>query len=489
MVGNHGFPNSNGMGDDSALEVALALMRSPPMRNSLRLRPLPEDISDVIELAARIPGRIETAAHRSGESPEYVLEAARFYVREMMLFSGADAYRVLGVSPDAHAEQIKSHYRHLQHWLHPDRRGDDWESIFSTRINAAWSELRSPARRAAYDDMRAKAAPNGIVTLTSIRSTAVGWQPMALSTSTRWRNWILLAAATAACLWLMMLTERRARLPAPDWNSSIGQHDQAKSGLQAATGSAVPAQAKERAMSSGDQPHAIHVQPHESIPFPAESVPALLATQPIGNTDVATMQWQASKPAQSPSGKNASNLQQVECLTGEPRVCLHPLPTNPDNPALLEAEHSEIDLLPQPADRTLEAPAAFSGNQDGDSPSSIMQADEVPLERVQLAHHLGLELTRYLASDTSHVPPIWHSVSVQDAAALLRDRLTAQAANTKGTVQFGNANWRITANQATMTTKIRSREQTIRDHSLLRAQMTWHQGMWLVNQLEVEALP
>ena len=105
--------------DGNALEVALALWRIPSMRWSLRQRPLPNDVGEVIELATGAPERLAKAAARTDEPPAQVLEAARFYVREVLLCAGSDAYRVLGVSHDAAPEQIKAHHRALQHWLHP----------------------------------------------------------------------------------------------------------------------------------------------------------------------------------------------------------------------------------------------------------------------------------------------------------------------------------------------------------------------------------
>src|SRR3970040_2382745 len=146
--------------DGEALEVALALWRMPSMRTALRQRSLPDDGGEVIELAAGASGRIAQAAARADTTPGHLLEAVRFYASEILMHDGADAYRVLGVAPGAAPAQIKAHHRALQQWLHPDRRGDEWASLYATRVNVAWGELRSPERRAAYDARMAEPSPS-----------------------------------------------------------------------------------------------------------------------------------------------------------------------------------------------------------------------------------------------------------------------------------------------------------------------------------------
>ncbi|MBL0229036.1 DnaJ domain-containing protein [Thermomonas sp.] len=81
-------------------------------------------------------------------------EAAQFYVREVLFFAQADAYRVLGVDADASDASIKAHHRLLQHWLHPDRLDNEDDAIFASRVNVAWNRLRNQARRRAYDEDR-----------------------------------------------------------------------------------------------------------------------------------------------------------------------------------------------------------------------------------------------------------------------------------------------------------------------------------------------
>ena len=67
-----------------------------------------------------------------------------------------DPYRILGVSRDASAEEVKRRWRDLAREHHPDRApGDAQEQERLTgrmaRINAAYDVLRDPVRRARHD--------------------------------------------------------------------------------------------------------------------------------------------------------------------------------------------------------------------------------------------------------------------------------------------------------------------------------------------------
>lgn len=66
-----------------------------------------------------------------------------------------DYYRVVGVAPDASLDAIKNAYRTLARKLHPDvNKQADAERRF-TDLGEAYEALKDPAKRAAYDQLRA----------------------------------------------------------------------------------------------------------------------------------------------------------------------------------------------------------------------------------------------------------------------------------------------------------------------------------------------
>ena len=102
-----------------ALDWALALARVPGERHALRQRPLPGGMDTVMQIAGGSHAAvIQDAAAYASMAPAEVVEAARFYLREMLFFPDADVYRVLGLASEASDEQIKHHHRLLQQWLH-----------------------------------------------------------------------------------------------------------------------------------------------------------------------------------------------------------------------------------------------------------------------------------------------------------------------------------------------------------------------------------
>ena len=199
-----------------ALEIALALWRAPSRRTALQQRPLPRDVAGLMALAAAAPERVADASRRTGEEPKKIVEAARFYLREVLLFDGADAYRLLGVARDCSTTEIKANHRALQQWLHPDRCDGDLESLYASRINAAWSELRSPERRAAYDARQRDAAAG----MPPRRVLVTGWRPVRAHNPAL-RRWLALAVVAGAGAWLAPIVFRQNAAPEPRWQSVI----------------------------------------------------------------------------------------------------------------------------------------------------------------------------------------------------------------------------------------------------------------------------
>lgn len=139
-----------------ALEMALAVYRAPTFVPAMRARPLPDDVISLLHMVAGDETLVDQAAHASGETPAHVIEAATFFILQVLFDPASDSYRVLGVAPGAPDARIKEHYRWLVRWLHPDRNPDGWQTAYADRINRAWQDLRLPERRQAYDADRSE---------------------------------------------------------------------------------------------------------------------------------------------------------------------------------------------------------------------------------------------------------------------------------------------------------------------------------------------
>ena len=465
--------------DGNALEVALALWRIPSMRWSLRQRPLPDDVGEVIELATGAPERLAKAAARTDEPPAQVLEAARFYVREVLLCAGSDAYRVLGVSHDAAPEQIKAHHRALQHWLHPDRRGDDWESVYAARINTAWGELRSPQRRAAYDARKAQVQVSAEVESTPRRVLVTDWRA-APGNETRWRGWLALAAAVAGCIWLAVLVDRQAGAPVPEWNAASDETpDTGPTPLQPTLAAPVERPGRMPRPAEGSDALATSAQkltaaPAAAASFPAIAVPVASVSEPAKVLPVppanVTAKTRLAPVTASVPDAMASEDMSVSLAATEPRVVRHQAP---------------VLVVPAPTEPVSARPA-----QLGHAHVAAPVTDIDLLERARLAHHRGRDVTRYLTGRSNHVPPIWHSVAAQDAAASIRDRLDGgrtPIARIVSRMRLGDPAWRIATDRATMTSTI-ERGGSEAGATTLRVELAWRDGMWLVDTIETDNL-
>lgn len=69
-----------------------------------------------------------------------------------------DLYALLGVKPEASADEIKRAYRKLAVELHPDRNGDPAAAERLKDVTAAYRTLSSAVRRRRYDEERRRAA-------------------------------------------------------------------------------------------------------------------------------------------------------------------------------------------------------------------------------------------------------------------------------------------------------------------------------------------
>ncbi len=149
------------MGEATAVRIALDLMHVPSRVRLVRSGPLPDGVPILLRLAA---GDDEAEAHATeltGRSRNVVREAAAFFIEQILLSPDADSYRVLGASPEATPGDLRRNMALLLRWLHPDKDQKGDRSVFATRVTLAWDDVKTPERRAAYDEARTRSlAPN-----------------------------------------------------------------------------------------------------------------------------------------------------------------------------------------------------------------------------------------------------------------------------------------------------------------------------------------
>ena len=139
------------MSDRMALRIAIDLMHVPSQVRLLRSEPLPDGVETLLRIAAADAEAESVAVAFTGRSGDVVRQAATFFIEQILFAPDADSYRVLGANIQASARELRSNVALLLRWLHPDRDPQGARSIFVSRVTAAWNNLKTPERRAAYD--------------------------------------------------------------------------------------------------------------------------------------------------------------------------------------------------------------------------------------------------------------------------------------------------------------------------------------------------
>jgi hypothetical protein len=123
-----------------AIDLALDLARMPALARASVALPLPADVVELMRIAARSPKACQEAVARTGESTHVLVEAARFYLQQLLFRPDADCYRILGIEPGASRATARTHMRLLLQWLHPDRNSG-LEAVYAERVLKAWREV------------------------------------------------------------------------------------------------------------------------------------------------------------------------------------------------------------------------------------------------------------------------------------------------------------------------------------------------------------
>ena len=139
------------MSDAAALRVALDLLHVPSRARLVRSDPLPPGVPLLLRIAANDEQAVGQAVEMTERSSDVIRDAAGFFIEQVLWYPGADSYRVLGATRAASSGELKRNMALLMAWLHPDRdRGGD-RSVFVHRVTTAWNDVKTPERRATYD--------------------------------------------------------------------------------------------------------------------------------------------------------------------------------------------------------------------------------------------------------------------------------------------------------------------------------------------------
>jgi hypothetical protein len=137
------------MAELDVIELALDLVRMPALARSRGTPAVPANILELMRIAAGAPEACEAAVAKTGEPRSVVIEAARFYLQQVLFRPDADCYRILGIEPSASRAMAREHMRWLLEWLHPDRNNNSWDAVYAERVLRAWREVsvsEGPAR-------------------------------------------------------------------------------------------------------------------------------------------------------------------------------------------------------------------------------------------------------------------------------------------------------------------------------------------------------
>lgn len=491
----------------NALEWALALLRAPGERHALRQSPLPAGIERLLAIAAGVETDESVAeiAKSLGESGSRLREATQFYAREVLFHPNADAYRSLGVSSDASTDQIKTHHRLLQLWLHPDRQKNEDDSVFASRVNIAWNRLRNDERRRSYDSQLAEAQEQMPVSRDEIvetRRMAPAWMPAAPleSEPSSWRHRIPVLVLLAVCLLLGWLAVRNGERQPEAWVWSEQDSPEQVDGA-AGAGDAPASGEAARVASSAPTPsrREMRKQPADSIlSRPARALAAL-----VGGNREAPAPTKSVQAASSDGGKGTSEPLQLAviekaALPAAPSIRFVPERQQPARLAMaVESTPVQPPVAPPPPPKvpvavaeTKQAPArvlpasiAMEAAPPPAPPTSTAPADDAPnLARIQQARRVGAQLLQYLAARNRAPPPIWNSPAIMSSADGLRQDMHAQ-----GRARIGVPQWRIGKESAGLTSPYRlDGIEGSAGTGVLSAEMVWRENRWLVVGLSVE---
>jgi len=149
------------MAQSHVIELALDLARMPALARTSAVPPLPPNVVELMRIAAASPEACQVAAARTGQPTSVLIEAARFYLQQVLFRADADCYRILGIEPTASRAMARDHMRWLMEWLHPDRNNNSWDGVYAERVLKAWREVSASNGSAIRPSLyRERVSPN-----------------------------------------------------------------------------------------------------------------------------------------------------------------------------------------------------------------------------------------------------------------------------------------------------------------------------------------
>ncbi|MGN6111627.1 MAG: J domain-containing protein [Luteimonas sp.] len=449
------------------LDTALALQRAPGERFRLRERPLPAGILHLIEVAAASPQALQASAAELGEPEQALVEASRFYLEQVLLADpDADAYRTLGVAPEASFDAIRTHHRWLQRWLHPDRALAGDASVFATRVNQAFAQLRTPELRQAYDVRLAEARMAGAaapLTPETLRRWEHGDEaaPSGVGRRSRW----LLAAALVSCVVLAVLIVRNPQ-------NAVEWHPDGEGAASVATNEVHDTPAIEDrdlgvlsdALSTATASPSPASQPMASVPAPAPQPRAAESAPASQPTPIAT-------PPRIPTAE----IQKPRAVVAEP------MPSRREStPVAAPSAPASRASAPPVVQVAAVAPAALVP-EPAAAPPPPPAAPTLSPERMRLAEEGVEQVVDYFRAEPSAFP-LWNDPAVQARTTQLRGALNAR----HGSFELRDLDWKVGTDDASLDATYRCRPAAPGAcGGRLMVDLVWRQGYWFVRRVSL----
>jgi hypothetical protein len=149
------------MSDVGALKAAIELFYVPSQVRTMRFSPLPKGTPLLLRLAAGEAEAAREAQELSGRPAGVTRQAAIFFIEQILLYSDADSYRILGSNHSATPSELRAHMALLLKWLHPDLNHDGHTALLARRVIRAWDQIKTPERRRHHDQIFKLRAKDG----------------------------------------------------------------------------------------------------------------------------------------------------------------------------------------------------------------------------------------------------------------------------------------------------------------------------------------